>query len=80
MERIEEIKAFKDTDYSDSPELTAEQVAEMRPRYPEHFRPIKKAVQLRIDSDVLSWFKSAGKGYQTRINEILRDTMLRSEE
>ena len=32
----------------------------------------KKAVSLRLDSDLLDWFKKQGKGYQTRINAILR--------
>ncbi len=32
----------------------------------------KTSVSLRIDPDVLSWFKSDGKGYQTRINSVLR--------
>lgn len=32
----------------------------------------KKAVSLRLDSDVLDWFREQGKGYQTRINAILR--------
>jgi len=33
--------------------------------------PIKKPVTLRLDADVLDWFKSGGKGYQTRINQLL---------
>lgn len=32
----------------------------------------KKPVTLRIDADVLNWFKSLGKGYQTRMNAVLR--------
>ena len=32
----------------------------------------KKPVTLRLDADVLAWFKSLGKGYQTRINAVLR--------
>jgi len=32
----------------------------------------KKAVSLRLDSDLLDWFKEQGKGYQTKINAILR--------
>ena len=32
----------------------------------------KKAVSLRLDSDLLEWFKNQGKGYQTKINAILR--------
>jgi len=33
--------------------------------------PIKKMVSIRIDADVLQYFKSSGKGYQTRINQVL---------
>jgi uncharacterized protein (DUF4415 family) len=36
------------------------------------YRPIKKSVTLRIDADVLEWFRSRGPGYQTAINRILR--------
>jgi uncharacterized protein (DUF4415 family) len=41
----------------------------------EFFRPIKQQLTLRIDSDVVAWFKGQGKGYQTRINELLRQAM-----
>ena len=34
--------------------------------------PGKRDIHLRIDADVLDWFKQAGRGYQTRINEVLR--------
>ena len=37
--------------------------------------PLKKPVTLRLDSDVLDWFKSQGQGYQTRINKLLRRYM-----
>ena len=37
--------------------------------------PAKQAVTIRLDSDVLTWFKSQGKGYQTRINQLLRRYM-----
>ena len=36
---------------------------------------IKKAVSIRLDQDVLEFFKAAGRGYQTRINAILRSYM-----
>ena len=39
-------------------------------------RPAKKMTTVRIDVDVLSWLKSFGKGYQSRINAILRHEML----
>jgi len=44
----------------------------------EFYRPIKKSVTLRIDADVLAWFKKQGKGYQTRINRALRDLVMKS--
>jgi uncharacterized protein (DUF4415 family) len=34
--------------------------------------PGKEAVKLRIDCDVLDWFRGTGKGYQTRMNNVLR--------
>ena len=37
--------------------------------------PHKQAVTMRLDSDVLEWFKNQGKGYQTRINRLLRKYM-----
>lgn len=37
--------------------------------------PVKQIVTIRLDVDTLNWFKSAGPGYQTRINQILRDYM-----
>ena len=42
------------------------------------FKPIKTSTTVRIDADVLSWLKSAGRGYQTRINGILRAQMLKA--
>jgi uncharacterized protein (DUF4415 family) len=40
-----------------------------------YYRPIKKPVTLRLDADVLAWFKKQGSGYQTRINRALRMVM-----
>ena len=42
------------------------------------FKPVKTQTSVRIDVDVLAWLKSQGKGYQTRMNAILRQAMLRS--
>jgi uncharacterized protein (DUF4415 family) len=77
-ERIAEIKAFKNTDFSDCPVLTEDELKKMRPRHPEYFKPVKRAVQIRLDADVLAWFKGYGKGYQSRINAALRDVMLQN--
>jgi len=43
----------------------------------EFYRPIKKPVTLRLDADVLAWFKRDGRRYQTRINGALRRVMER---
>ena len=60
----------QDIDTSDIPELGDDffQNAELRV-------PVKKPVTLRLDADVLEWFKAGGKGYQTRINQLLRKYM-----
>ena len=41
------------------------------------YRPLKKPVTLRLDADVLAWFKKDGRRYQTRINQALRKVMER---
>jgi len=42
------------------------------------FRPVKQSISLRVDRDVLTWFKSLGGKYQSRINAALRDYMDRT--
>lgn len=61
-------------DYSDIPPLGDEfwKSAIRNPFY----KPTKQATTVRIDADVLLWLKSTGKGYQTRINAILRAAMM----
>jgi uncharacterized protein (DUF4415 family) len=61
-------------DLSDAPELTAEQWKQgIRGHF---YRPVKRQITARVDADVLEWLKSQGKGYQSRINAILRREML----
>jgi uncharacterized protein (DUF4415 family) len=61
-------------DTSDNPPLTDDfwKNAVRNPFY----KPTKTSTTVRIDSDVLAWLKSQGKGYQSRINAILRREML----
>jgi uncharacterized protein (DUF4415 family) len=40
------------------------------------YRPVKQPVTLRLDADVVAWFKRQGRGYQTRINRALRELMM----
>jgi uncharacterized protein (DUF4415 family) len=67
-----EIMKQKDIDLSDLPEVRDWPGAVVG----KFYRPIKKPLTLRVDADVLAWLKSQGKGYQTRINEILRSAMV----
>ncbi len=41
------------------------------------YRPRKKPVTMRLDADILAWFKQTGRGYQTRINRVLREWVMR---
>jgi uncharacterized protein (DUF4415 family) len=45
------------------------------PQWSKYYKPLKKPVTLRLDADVLAWFKKQGRGYQTRINRALRKAM-----
>jgi len=61
-------------DFSDIPQLTEEQWKNAeRGRF---YRPVKRQITARVDADVLAWLKGQGKGYQSRINAILRREML----
>ena len=39
-------------------------------RHNQFYRPVKQQTSIRLDADVLAWFKAQGKGYQTRMNEM----------
>ncbi len=63
-------------DTSDIPELSDEAwSAGVRGRF---YRPVKQQITARVDADVLDWLKSQGRGYQGRLNAILRREMLAS--
>ena len=61
-------------DFTDNPEVTEERMKTAIRR--GFYRPVKQQITARLDSDVLFWLKSQGKGYQSRMNEILRTEML----
>jgi uncharacterized protein (DUF4415 family) len=69
-------KPDSEIDYSDIPALTDEfwKNAVQNPFY----RPTKTHASVRIDSDVMAWLKSQGRGYQTRMNAILRAAMIQA--
>lgn len=73
-ERVRNMKD-EDIDFSDIPRLTAKDFAKAIVR--KGFKPIpsKQQITLRIDQDVVSFFREQGQGYQTKINQLLRAYM-----
>lgn len=75
--RLEALDALPDSkiDFTDMPPITKEQFARavMNPYY----RAKKVPVTIRMDSDVLAWLKRGGRGYQTRVNNMLKALMLK---
>lgn len=66
------VKAMKDKDIvidEDAPEPTAEEWAKA---VVVRRSPPKKNITLRIDPEIIEWFRAKGKGYQTRMNAVLR--------
>jgi len=79
-QRFKKLKTLKDKDIdtSDMPALTQEQLARFVPAKLLNrslYRPVKIPVKINYDADILEWFRSFGKGYQTRINAALREYM-----
>jgi uncharacterized protein (DUF4415 family) len=70
---IEALKRMKDEeiDFTDIPQ-TADWSKAVVGKF---YRPIKKSLTIRVDADVLAWLRGQGKGYQTRINALLRKAM-----
>ena len=77
----ERLDAMEDEDInlSDIPELTPEMFAKAVIKRGLKDKENKAQVTLRVDPDVLRWFKSQGHGYQTRINSLLRAYMEANE-
>jgi uncharacterized protein (DUF4415 family) len=66
----------EEIDTSDIPEVGDWSGAERG----KFYRPVKQQVTLRIDADVLDWFKSQGGKYQTELNRVLREHMMRARK
>lgn len=65
-------------DTSDCPVLTAEQLSKMRPCHLVNrklLKPQKKILSIRLDADVLDALRKSGKGWQTRVNDLLRQAV-----
>ena len=65
-------KRDADIDFSDVPPVVDWSGAEIG----KFYRPNKKPVTMRLDSDVIAWLKADGRGYQTKANWLLRNAMV----
>ena len=64
----------RDIDYSDIPEISDDLFAKAT------FVPAKQLISIRLDTDVVTWLKKSGRGYQTRANKLLRSLMEQQEK
>lgn len=65
-------KRDEEIDFSDAPPVLDWSGAEIG----KFYRPRKKPVTMRLDSDIIAWLKADGPGYQTKANWLLRHAML----
>lgn len=79
MAKAKKRKRVKKSRWVGDIRASAEESKPSRDQTEEWYRPRKKPVTLRLDADVIAWFKAAGKGYQTRINRELRRIMKESK-
>jgi uncharacterized protein (DUF4415 family) len=70
LARIDRMKD-SEIDYTEIPALDKAFLKRVTVAWP----PAKKQLTIRLDTDVLDWLKESGRGYQTRINRILRLAM-----
>jgi uncharacterized protein (DUF4415 family) len=70
---LKKLEALADDqiDTSEIPEITDAQWA--RRESGPFYRPVKKSVTIRLDAEVVEWFRAKGRGYQTAMNRVLRD-------
>lgn len=73
LDNLHKLAAMPDDtiDYSDIPEITDFSDFVVG----KFYRPVKETVTIRLDSDVIRWLKQGGKGYQSRLNALLRKEM-----
>ena len=77
IDRVDAIKD-EDIDYSDIPAFT--DFSKFHPwEHRQMFKPVKVSVTCKLDADIVAWLKQEGKGYQTRLNAILRQAMTHTQ-
>lgn len=77
---MKELKSLKnrkiDLSDKDAPEITNWEGTVIG----KFYRPVKKQITVRIDADVLEWFRHAAEKYQTLINEACREYMVHHQK
>ena len=77
FDRVDAIKD-EDIDCSDIPEAT--DFSKFHPwEERQMFKPVKISITCKLDADIVAWLKQGGKGYQTRLNAILRQSMAHAQ-
>ena len=77
----EDLAYARSLDFSDA--LTVDEMPLLKalqnnPKARAMYAPRKKSITCKVDEDVLAWLKNSGRGYQTRLNAILRQAMQES--
>ena len=72
LKEVEEAAKKKIVYDFDSPKLESWMLHDFKPASSEYYKPKKVQITLNLDADVVAAFRSTGKGYQTKINDVLR--------
>jgi uncharacterized protein (DUF4415 family) len=75
MSRADELKALQALSDDDINTEDLPEVDFSKAEVGKFYRPVKQPVTIRIDADVLAWFKANNPKYQTAVNKALRDYM-----
>lgn len=79
--KTDELAALADLPDADINTSDIAEIADWSAAVRGHFyRPLKQSITIRLDADVIHWLKQGGKGYQTRVNKILRRAMEQQEK
>ena len=75
-EQLENARNFTNTDFSDCPVLTDEQLSQMKPCHliakSSLWKPKSEVLNMRVDADILAGLRALGKGWQSRLNDYMR--------
>lgn len=75
---IDRLKALPDSSIQSDPDIPEDFSILGDPIRGKFYRPIKKPVTIRLDTDVIAWFKAQPGKYQSNINQILRNYVIQN--